>query len=54
MDKKVNTYRFSGITNRGSAYIQENYIAETNTFEIVYPTEEGSETIVIEDMNQIL
>lgn len=44
---------FSGITNRGSAYIQENYIAETNTFEIVYPTEDGSETIVIEDMNKI-
>lgn len=41
---------FPGITNMGSAYIQENYIAETNTFEIVYPTETGSETIVIEDM----
>ena len=42
---------FPGITNRGSSYIQENYIAETNTFEIVYPTETGSETIVIEDMD---
>ena len=41
---------FPGITNRGSAYIQENYIAEKCTFEIVYPTETGSETIVIEDM----
>jgi len=41
---------FPGIGNRGSSYIQENYIAETNTFEIVYPTEMGSETIVIEDM----
>ena len=41
---------FPGIGNRGSSYIQENYIAETNTFEIVYPTETGSEKVVIEDM----
>ena len=42
---------FPGITNMGASYIEENYIAETNTFEIVYPTETGSETIVIEDMD---
>lgn len=41
----------TGITNIGSSYIQENYIAETNTFEIVYQTKEGPETIVIEDMS---
>ncbi len=40
---------FPGITNMGASYIEENYIAETNTFEITYPTETGSETIVIED-----
>ena len=40
---------FPGITNRGSSYIQENYIAETNTFEISYPTETGTETIVLEN-----
>ena len=34
----------------GASYIEEHYIAETNTFEIMYPTETGSETIVIEDM----
>ena len=42
---------FEGITNMGSSYIQENYIVETNTFEIEYPTETGSKTIVIEDMD---
>lgn len=42
---------FPGITNTGSSYIEESYIAETNTFEIVYPTETGSETIVIEGMD---
>lgn len=42
---------FPGITNMGASYIEENYIAETNTFEIVYPTEKGSETIVIEGMD---
>ena len=42
---------FPGITNMGSSYIEENYIAETNTFEIMYPTEEGSERVVIEDMD---
>ena len=42
---------FPGIINRGSSYIQENYIAETNTIEIVYLTETGFETIVIEDMD---
>jgi len=43
---------FPGITNMGSSYIEENYIAETNTFEIVYPTETGFETIVIEGTNR--
>ena len=42
---------FPGITNMGSSYIEENYIAETNTFEIMYPTEKGSERVVIEDMD---
>lgn len=42
---------FPGITNRGSSYIQEKYIAQTNTFEIAYPTEIGTETIVLADMN---
>lgn len=42
---------FPGITNMGASYIEENYIAETNSFEIVYPTETGFETIVIEDMD---
>ena len=42
---------FAGITNMGASYIEENYIADTNTFEIVYPTEKGSETIVIEDID---
>lgn len=42
---------FPGITNMGASYIEENYIAETNTFEITYPTETGSETIVLEGMD---
>ena len=42
---------FEGITNRGSSYILENYIVETNTFEIEYPTDAGSKTMVIEDMD---
>ena len=42
---------FPDIGNRGSSYIQEKYIAETNTFEIVYPTETGNETIVIEGID---
>ena len=44
-------WRDTGITNIGSSYIQENYIAESNTFEIVYQTEAGTETIVIEDLD---
>lgn len=42
---------FPDISNMGSSYIEENYIAETNTYEIVYPTEKGSETIVIEGID---
>lgn len=42
---------FPGITNMGASYIEENYIAETNSFEIIYPTETGFETIIIKDMD---
>lgn len=42
---------FPGITNRGSAYILEKYIAENDTFEISYPTENDMETIVLENMD---
>lgn len=42
---------FPGITNRGSSYIQENYIVETNTFKIGYPTETGYEKIILENMD---
>jgi len=45
---------FEGITNMGSSYIQENYIVETNTFEIEYPTETGSKKLVIEDLNMFV
>ncbi|MBR6626444.1 MAG: hypothetical protein IKL04_00490 [Lachnospiraceae bacterium] len=41
---------FPGITNMGASYIEENYIAETNTFEIAYPTETAYESIILEDM----
>ncbi len=42
---------FPGISNRGSAYIQEKYIVETNTFKIAYPTETGIESIILKDMD---
>lgn len=42
---------FVGIMNTGSSYIQECYKAETNTFEISYPTETGDESIILENMD---
>ena len=41
---------FPGITNRGSAYIQEKYVVESGTFEITYPTEAGVACIVLEGL----
>lgn len=45
---------FPGISNTGASYISENYIAETNTFEIVYQTATGSETIVLENIDMFV
>ena len=45
---------FQGITNRGSSYVQEKYISETDTFKITYPTETETACVIVEDMNWII
>ena len=44
---------FPGITNMGSSHIQEIYHPENETFEIMYPTEEGMESTILQDMEWV-
>ncbi|MBR2045097.1 MAG: hypothetical protein IJ958_03055 [Agathobacter sp.] len=45
--------RFPGITNRGSSYIQESYHPENQTFVISYPIEDGTKSVILEDMKWV-
>lgn len=42
---------FPNIVNRGSAYIQERYVAESNMFEIIYQTETSYEKIDLKNID---
>ena len=44
---------FPGITNMGSSHIQEIYHPENETFEIMYPTEEGMGSTILQDMEWV-
>ncbi len=44
---------FSGISNQGSSYIQEVYHPETGTFEISYPTEEGTKSVIFQNIEWV-
>ena len=44
---------FSGITNQGSSYIQERYHPHMGAFEISYPAEDGTKSVLLEDMKWI-
>ncbi len=42
-----------GITNCGSSYIQESYHPEHETFEVAYPTEEGTKSVLLQDIEWV-
>ena len=42
-----------GITNVGSSYIQEIYHSENETFEISYPTEEGTKRVILQNIEWV-
>lgn len=44
---------FPGITNQGSSYIQEIYYPENEIFEISYPTEDGTKSILLQDIEWV-
>ena len=44
---------FPGITNQGSSYIQEIYQPENETFEIYYPVEDGTKSVILHDIEWV-
>ncbi len=44
---------FPGITNQGSSYIQEIYHPENETFEISYPIDEGTKSVILQNIEWV-
>lgn len=48
-----NKTMFPNITDMGAGYIQENYYPENGTFEVLYTTEDGMKSVILEGLDWV-